>query len=113
MHKFKRLAFPEFVLAVRLRPGFFPFVEPGMEVDLSCLLCDGKGCKLCKHSGWLEVCGAGLVHPEIIKQGGLDPEVYSGYAWGGGIERLYLLMHEIDDIRLFMENDIRFLRQFP
>jgi len=98
---------------LRMRPSYFPFVEPGMEVDLSCLLCSGKGCKLCKHSGWLEVCGAGLVHPEIIKQGGLDPEVYSGYAWGGGIERLYLLMHEIDDIRLFMENDIRFLRQFP
>ncbi len=98
---------------LRMRASYFPFVEPGMEVDLKCLLCEGKGCKLCKHSGWLEVSGAGMVHPEIIKQGGLDPEVYSGFAWGGGIERLYLLMHEIDDIRLFMENDIRFLKQFP
>ena len=98
---------------LRMRASYFPFVEPGMEVDLKCLLCEGKGCKLCKHSGWLEVSGAGMVHPEIIKQGGLDPEVYSGFAWGGGIERLFLLMHEIDDIRLFMENDIRFLRQFP
>lgn len=97
---------------LRMRPSYFPFVEPGMEVDISCLLCDGKGCKLCKHSGWLEVCGAGMVHPEIIKEGGLDPEVYTGFAWGGGIERLYLLMHQVNDIRLFMENDLRFLNQF-
>ncbi len=98
---------------LRMRASYFPFVEPGMEVDLKCLLCDGKGCKLCKHSGWLEVCGAGMIHPEVLKQGGLDPEVYSGFAWGGGIERVFLLMHEIDDIRLFMENDLRFLKQFP
>ncbi len=98
---------------LRVRASYFPFVEPGMEVDIKCLLCEGKGCKLCKHSGWLEVSGAGMIHPEIIKQGGLDPEVYSGFAWGGGIERLYLLMHQIDDIRLFMENDLRFLKQFP
>lgn len=110
--EFYRLLFGREV-ELRMRPSYFPFVEPGMEVDLKCLLCDGKGCKLCKHSGWLEVCGAGMVHPEIIKQGGLDPEVYSGYAWGGGIERLYLLMHQIGDIRLFMENDKRFLTQFP
>ena len=95
--EFYRLLFGKEV-ELRMRPSYFPFVEPGMEVDLRCLLCDGKGCKLCKHSGWLEVCGAGMVHPEIIKQGGLDPEVYGGYAWGGGIERLYLL-HQIDDIR--------------
>jgi len=98
---------------LRMRASYFPFVEPGMEVDLKCLLCEGKGCKLCKHSGWLEVCGAGMIHPEVLKQGGLDPEVYSGFAWGGGIERVFLLMHEIDDIRLFMENDLRFLKQFP
>ncbi|MCH9616871.1 MAG: Phenylalanine--tRNA ligase alpha subunit [Chlamydiia bacterium] len=110
--EFYRLLFGREV-EIRMRPSYFPFVEPGMEVDLRCLLCDGAGCKLCKHSGWLEVCGAGMIHPEIIKGGGLDPEVYSGFAWGGGIERLYLLMHQIDDIRLFMENDTRFLQQFP
>lgn len=110
--EFYRLLFGREV-EIRMRPSYFPFVEPGMEVDLRCLLCDGKGCKLCKHTGWLEVLGAGMVHPEIIKQGGLDPEVYSGFAWGGGIERLYLLMHQIGDIRLFMENDLRFLKQFP
>jgi phenylalanyl-tRNA synthetase alpha chain len=108
---YKRLFGKE--IELRMRPSYFPFVEPGMEVDISCLLCEGKGCKLCKHSGWLEVCGAGMIHPEILKQGGVDPEVYSGYAWGGGIERLYLLMHQIGDIRLFMENDLRFLKQFP
>lgn len=97
---------------VRVRPSYFPFVEPGMEIDISCTSCSGSGCKLCKHTGWLEVCGAGMVHPEVLKQGGLDPEVYSGFAWGGGIERLIMLKFGISDIRLFTENDARFLNQF-
>lgn len=97
---------------LRVRPSYFPFVEPGMEIDILCTSCNGKGCKLCKSTGWLEVCGAGMVHPEVLKEGGLDPEVYSGFAWGGGIERLFMLRHGISDIRLFTENDMRFLQQF-
>ena len=98
---------------IRVRASYFPFVEPGCEVDVECLICHGKGCPICKGAGWLEVAGAGMVHSEVLKAGGLDPEVYSGFAWGGGIERVYMLMHEIKDIRLFMENDTRFLEQFP
>lgn len=99
-------------IEMRVRPSYFPFVEPGMEVDIRCTSCVGSGCQLCKHTGWLEVCGAGMVHPEVLKAGGLDPEVYSGYAWGGGVERLFMLRHGISDIRLFTENDMRFLSQF-
>ncbi|MBS0654694.1 MAG: phenylalanine--tRNA ligase subunit alpha [Verrucomicrobia bacterium] len=98
---------------VKIRPSYFPFVEPGIEVDISCHLCDGKGCRLCKHSGWLEILGAGMVHPQVLRNVGLDPEKYSGYAWGLGIERMICLRHGIADIRLFAENDMRFLRQFP
>ena len=97
---------------LRVRPSYFPFVEPGMEVDIKCTSCAGSGCVLCKHTGWLEVAGAGMVHPNVLKEGGIDPEVYSGYAWGGGIERLFMLRHGISDIRLFTENDARFLSQF-
>jgi phenylalanyl-tRNA synthetase alpha chain len=97
---------------IRVRNSYFPFVEPGMEVDIFCLSCEGSGCRLCKNTGWLEVCGAGLIHPEILREGGLDPEEYSGYAWGGGIERLILLRHGVGDIRLFMENNLSFLQQF-
>ncbi len=99
-------------IQLRCRPSYFPFVEPGMEVDVSCLNCNGHGCTLCKHSGWLEVAGAGLVHPEVLKIGGIDPEVYSGYAWGMGVERILMLKRGIKDIRLLTENDLRFLRQF-
>jgi phenylalanyl-tRNA synthetase alpha chain len=99
-------------IEMRVRPSYFPFVEPGMEIDIRCTTCNGKGCQLCKYTGWLEVCGAGMVHPEVLKAGGVDPEVYSGYAWGGGIERLLQLRATINDIRLFTENDIRFLEQF-
>ncbi|MCP5490429.1 MAG: phenylalanine--tRNA ligase subunit alpha [Chlamydiales bacterium] len=99
-------------IEMRVRPSYFPFVEPGMEIDIRCTTCNGKGCQLCKYTGWLEVCGAGMVHPEVLKAGGVDPEVYSGYAWGGGIERLLQLRSTINDIRLFTENDIRFLEQF-
>ena len=98
---------------IRVRPSYFPFVEPGMEIDIRCTSCKGSGCSLCKHTGWLEVAGAGMVHPEVLKEGGLDPDQYSGFAWGGGIERLCLLRYGIPDIRLFMENDMRFLEQFP
>lgn len=97
---------------VRYRPSYFPFVEPGMEVDIGCLSCDAKGCMLCKNSGWLEICGAGMVHPEVLKNGDIDPEVYTGYAWGMGVDRLAILKHGITDIRLFSENDVRFLDQF-
>ena len=97
---------------IRVRASYFPFVEPGCEIDVKCLICKGEGCRLCKDSGWLEVAGAGMVHPEVLKAGGLDPEEYSGFAWGGGIERVYMLLHGISDIRLFMENDLRFLEQF-
>ncbi len=99
-------------IELRVRPSYFPFVEPGMEVDIKCTACGGSGCPLCKHTGWLEVAGAGMVHPNVLKAGGIDPEVYSGYAWGGGIERLFMLRHGISDIRLFTENDLRFLSQF-
>ena len=100
-------------LELRVRPSYFPFVEPGMEIDIHCTACLGKGCSLCKQTGWLEVCGAGMVHPHVLKEGGFDPEKYTGYAWGLGIERLFMLRHGINDIRLFTENDVRFLSQFP
>ncbi|GAB4229034.1 MAG: phenylalanine--tRNA ligase subunit alpha [Chlamydiales bacterium] len=96
----------------RYRPSYFPFVEPGLEVDVSCLACHGEGCPLCKHTGWVEIAGAGMVHPEVLRNGGIDPEEYSGYAWGMGIERLVMVRHGIRDIRTFTDNDQRFLRQF-
>jgi phenylalanyl-tRNA synthetase alpha chain len=99
-------------IKTRFRPSYFPFVEPGMEVDISCIVCEAKGCPLCKGTGWLEVLGAGMVHPEVLKNGGIDPEEYTGYAWGAGIERIAMLKHGIKDIRLFTENDARFLGQF-
>jgi phenylalanyl-tRNA synthetase alpha chain len=96
----------------RYRASYFPFVEPGMEADVRCIMCDGKGCMLCKYTGWLEILGAGMVHPEVLKSGGIDPDVYSGFAWGMGIDRLVILKHGIPDIRYFTQNDVRFLRQF-
>jgi phenylalanyl-tRNA synthetase alpha chain len=98
---------------VRMRPSFFPFVEPGIEMDISCLICAGRGCSLCKHSGWLEILGAGMVHPQVLRNVGIDPEKYTGYAWGMGVERQVALRSGIRDIRLFSENDTRFLQQFP
>ena len=106
----KRLFHPD--IKVRYRPSYFPFTEPSVEVDISCIACEGKGCPLCKHTGWLEILGAGMIHPEVLKNGGIDPEEYTGYAWGMGIERLVMLHHRIKDIRLFTENDLRFLDQF-
>lgn len=96
----------------RFRPSYFPFVEPGMEIDIWCLSCKGEGCNLCKHTGWLEVAGAGMIHPEVLKNCDIDPEEYTGYAWGMGVERLVMLKYGIDDIRRFTENDMRFLSQF-
>ena len=97
---------------VRLRPGFFSFVEPGVEVEMSCLLCAGKGCPVCKHTGWVEMLGAGLVHPNVLRAGGIDPKIYSGFAFGTGIERLTMMKYGIDDIRLFHSGDLHFLKQF-
>ncbi len=99
-------------VATRYRPSYFPFVEPGVEVDISCLVCHGKGCPLCKYSGWVEVAGAGMIHPEVLRNGGIDPEQYTGFAWGMGLERLVMMLRGIQDIRLFTENDLRFLNQF-
>lgn len=99
-------------ISLRFRPSYFPFVEPGLEVDVSCMVCGGKGCHVCKRTGWLEVMGAGMVHPEVMRYGGIDPEKFSGYAFGMGIERLAMMRYAIDDVRLFTENDINFLKQF-
>lgn len=96
----------------RYRPSYFPFVEPGLELDVACTSCNGTGCRLCKQSGWLEILGAGMVHPEVLKNGGIDPEEYSGFAWGLGLERLAMLRYGMKDIRMFTENDLRFLEQF-
>jgi phenylalanyl-tRNA synthetase alpha chain len=97
---------------VRFRPSFFPFTEPSAEIDIGCILCGGAGCRVCKGSGWLEVLGAGMVHPRVFEMVGYDPEMYTGFAFGLGVERITMLKYAVDDIRLFYENDIRFLRQF-
>ena len=109
--EFVRLVFGEGV-GVRFRPSFFPFTEPSAEVDIACLICGGKGCRVCKNTGWLEILGCGMVDPEVFKSVGYDPDKYSGFAFGMGIERIAMLKFGINDIRLFFENDIRFLRQF-
>ena len=96
----------------RFRPSYFPFTEPSAEMDVECFLCGGKGCSMCKNSGWLEILGCGMVHPTVLRNGGYDPAVYSGYAAGMGPERIMILRHAIDDIRNFWNNDIRFLEQF-
>jgi phenylalanyl-tRNA synthetase alpha chain len=97
---------------VRFRPSFFPYTEPSAEVDISCWQCEGAGCAMCKRTGWLEVGGCGMVHPAVFEAVGYDTERYSGFAWGIGIERVAILRHEVADIRLFFENDLRFLEQF-
>jgi phenylalanyl-tRNA synthetase alpha chain len=99
-------------IKTRLRPGFFPFVEPGAEVDISCIFCGGKGCSTCKGSGWIEILGAGMVHPKVLHMSGITDPRYSGFAWGMGIDRVAILKYGVDDIRLFFENDLRFLQQF-
>ncbi len=98
---------------VRFRPSFFPYTEPSAEVDISCWQCDGKGCAMCKHTGWVEIGGCGMVHPEVFESVGIDAERFTGFAFGVGIERVAILRHQVQDIRMFFENDLRFLEQFP
>jgi phenylalanyl-tRNA synthetase alpha chain len=98
---------------VRFRPSFFPYTEPSAEIDISCWQCDGAGCSMCKRTGWIELGGCGMVHPAVFEAVGYDAERYTGFAWGLGIERLAILRHQVQDIRMFFENDLRFLEQFP
>ena len=111
LHDFME-AFFERDLAMRLRPSYFPFTEPSAEVDITCVLCGGTGCRVCKQTGWLEISGCGMVHPNVFRACGVDPERYTGYAFGMGIERLAMLRYGVNDLRLFFENDLRFLGQF-
>jgi len=97
---------------IRIRSSYFPFTEPSIEADIDCIICHGEGCRVCKYSGWLEICGAGMVHPVVLENGGYDPWEWSGFAFGLGVERPAMLKYDIDDIRLFYGNDLRFLRQF-
>jgi phenylalanyl-tRNA synthetase alpha chain len=97
---------------MRFRASYFPFTEPSVEVDMDCIICRGEGCRVCKYTGWLEICGAGMVHPTVLQNGGYDPPVYSGFAFGMGPERIAMLKYDIDDIRYFFSNDLRFLKQF-
>ena len=105
-------AFFEKDLAVRFRPSYFPFTEPSAEVDMECVICGGDGCRVCSGTGWLEVLGCGMVHPEVFRHVNIDSEEWRGYAFGMGVERLAMLRYGVDDLRLFFENDLRFLRQF-
>jgi phenylalanyl-tRNA synthetase alpha chain len=99
-------------LGVRFRPSYFPFTEPSAEVDMECVMCGGQGCRVCSHTGWLEVLGCGMVHPKVFESVGIDNEQYTGFAFGMGVERLAMLRYGVDDLRIFFENDLRFLRQF-
>jgi phenylalanyl-tRNA synthetase alpha chain len=105
-------AFFEADAPVRFRPSYFPFTEPSAEVDIQCTQCGGSGCRVCKNTGWLEVMGCGMVHPNVLRSSGIDPETYTGFAFGMGVERLAMLRYGINDLRLFFENDLNFLRQF-
>ena len=105
-------AFFEKDIEVRFRPSYFPFTEPSAEVDIECVMCGGEGCRVCSHTGWLEVMGCGMIHPEVFKSVGIDSEQYSGFAFGMGVERLAMLRYGINDLRLFFENDLKFLQQF-
>ena len=99
-------------LSTRFRPSFFPFTEPSAEMDISCVMCNGKGCRVCGHTGWLEVLGCGMVHPEVLRHANINSEKYNGFAFGMGVERLAMLRYGVSDIRMFFENDLRFLKQF-
>ncbi len=111
IQEFARYMFGEDI-HVRFRPSFFPFTEPSLEYDFNCVFCRGKGCKVCKYTGWVEISGAGMVDPNVFRAVGYDPEIYTGYAFGMGVDRIAMLRYAIDDIRLFFENDLRFLEQF-
>ena len=100
-------------LGMRLRPSYFPFTEPSAEADIECVFCNGKGCRVCKHTGWLEILGCGMIHPNVLGAAGIDSERWQGYAFGMGIDRLAMLRYGVDDLRLFFENDLQFLKQFP
>ncbi len=97
---------------IRFRPSYFPFTEPSAEIDISCNICKGKGCNICKHTGWVEIAGSGMVDPNVLKNCGIDPEAYTGFAFGMGLERITMLKYQVNDLRLFTENDVRFLKQF-
>ncbi|MES9931100.1 MAG: phenylalanine--tRNA ligase subunit alpha [Candidatus Thiodiazotropha sp. 6PDIVS] len=105
-------SFFERELKLRFRPSYFPFTEPSAEVDIECVMCGGDGCRVCSHTGWLEVLGCGMIHPEVFRHVGIDSEKYTGYAFGMGVERLTMLRYGVNDLRLFFENDLRFLKQF-
>ncbi|RDH90441.1 MAG: phenylalanine--tRNA ligase subunit alpha [endosymbiont of Seepiophila jonesi] len=105
-------SFFERELKLRFRPSYFPFTEPSAEVDIECVMCSGDGCRVCSHTGWLEVLGCGMIHPEVFRHVGIDSEKYTGYAFGMGVERLTMLRYGVNDLRLFFENDLRFLKQF-
>jgi len=98
--------------AIRFRPSYFPFTEPSAEMDVTCNICGGKGCNVCKYTGWLEIMGCGMVDPNVLKSSGIDAEKYSGFAFGMGIERIAMLRYQVNDLRLYFENDVRFLKQF-
>jgi len=104
--------FFEAELEVRFRPSYFPFTEPSAEVDVQCVHCRGKGCRVCSNTGWLEVMGCGLVHPNVLSMSNIDPQEFSAFAFGFGADRLAMLLYEVDDLRLFFDNDARFLEQF-
>jgi phenylalanyl-tRNA synthetase alpha chain len=105
-------AFFEKDIQVRFRPSYFPFTEPSAEVDIECVICDGQGCRVCSHTGWLEVMGCGMIHPEVFKSVNIDHQQFSGFAFGMGVERLAMLRYGINDLRMFFENDLKFLQQF-
>ncbi|EAR08461.1 phenylalanine--tRNA ligase subunit alpha [Reinekea blandensis] len=111
LEEFLRVFF-EKELPVRFRPSYFPFTEPSAEVDIECVMCSGEGCRVCSHTGWLEVLGCGMVHPNVLKASGVDPEKYQGFAFGMGVERMAMLRYGVNDLRLFFENDLKFLSQF-
>ena len=110
--EFLRFTFEVEDLPVRFRPSYFPFTEPSAEVDVGCVSCGGDGCRVCSHTGWIEIMGCGMVHPKVLEAGGVDAEEYSGFAFGMGIERIAMLRYGVNDLRLFFENDTRFLSQF-
>ncbi len=112
LHDFLRSFFEQDDLQLRFRPSYFPFTEPSAEVDIECVMCGGEGCRVCSHTGWLEVLGCGMVHPEVFRHSGVDTEKYTGLAFGLGVERLAMLRYGINDLRLFFENDLRFLKSF-
>jgi len=112
LDQFLQAFFEQDELQTRFRPSYFPFTEPSAEVDIQCVMCGGEGCRVCSHTGWLEVMGCGMVHPEVFRHAGIDTEKYTGYAFGLGVERLAMLRYGVNDLRLFFENDLKFLRQF-